>query len=189
MSPSIVRSLLGVLIAVVIVTANAETPWKRFVNHAGWQIGYPGDWKPTGCAACEDLTAADNTVVMFQSPGYRGHVQVEKLADKPAGVTDRHWLWRFKATNSRDADVLEVQPLTLNGMAALSVIYSAPSSPVAGKGEQHQSIYITHAGASYAVIVFSPRRIRITDPIVPVRQLDIYPIYRRMLLSFRIGGH
>lgn len=169
------------------VDAAAPNSWKTFSSRAGWAIRYPADWKPTGCAACEDLEAPDNAVVMFQSPGYNGHVQVERLAPKPADVRDRSWLRRFKTTNSRDAYILEAHPVTLNGMAALDVVYSAPSTPP-GKGIQHETVYVTAHGASYAIIVFSPLRIRITDPITPVRQLDIYPAFQRMLSSFRIVG-
>jgi hypothetical protein len=124
---------------------------------------------------------------MFQPPGYNGHVQVEKLRDKPADVDDRSWLRRFETTNSRDAYILEARPATLNGMAALDVVYSAPSTPP-GKGRQHEIVFVTARGGCYAVIVFSPLRSRITDPITPVRQLDIYPTFQRMLSSFRILG-
>lgn len=184
------QASLYFLIAVVSSTAlNAAVPngWKLFSSRAGWEIGYPADWKPTGCSACEDLEAPDNSVVMFQPPTYNGLVRVEKLGSKPAEVDDRTWLLHFKTTNSRDTYILETHPATVNGMAALDVIYSAPSTPP-GKGTQHEIVFVTARGTSYAIIVFSPLRIRITDPITPVRQLDIYPTFRRMLSSFRIVG-
>ena len=151
--------------------------WKVFSSRAGWSLHYPPDWRIGSCHNCPDPTAP-NVFVDFFPPGETnsdGWVMVDRLADRPSGMSVKGWFTRLKQTANLNPRLKE-QRINLNGLPALKVRYR---NPHAG-GQETESVYVV-AGSRTFQINFGgdlPGR--------PLEDLGNYRIYRRMLGTFTV---
>ncbi|MCL4523653.1 MAG: hypothetical protein M1453_08515 [Acidobacteria bacterium] len=158
---------------------HAETAkWKVFSNRAGWSIGYPADWKVASCKNCPDPTDPDVYVDFFpptDKQSDEGWVMVVHLVDKPPGMSADQWFADIKQTANLNPRINE-QRLTLNDLPALKVRYRNSS----GGGLEMEAVYVLSGSKTFA-INFSGNK-----PGIALDSLRNYPIYVRMLSSFKI---
>ena len=184
----------GAQLCVFILTAifpvciqDQDATLKTLSNRAGWSIQYPADWSAKSCHACEDLTDTLIEFVDFHPPRYEGgSVKLEISRRKPDGVSLDELFDRIKAPNSRDAYILEEERVTVEELPALLVVYSGPAK-TPGKGLQHEITFIIGHHNVFSIALFSPPKIRMGDPIIPIKQLKNYDLYQKMVGLFRQG--
>jgi len=151
--------------------------WKTFSNRAGWSIEYPADWKISSCHSCSDVTAP-NVFVDFFPPVEKdydeGWLVVEHLADKPADRSADEWLAEVKRTDSLNPQIKE-EKSTLNSSLAFQVRYRNPS----GRGYEMEAVYVICNSKTFAISFQGKDG-------SSIESLRNYPIYRRMLSTFKI---
>jgi len=179
---------IALLFGMVPISLQAQvTEWKTLSNRAGWSIQYPTDWSVSSCHACEDLMDASVEFVDFHPPRHEGgSVKLEISRQKPDSVSLDELFGRIKAPNSRDAYILEEERMTFRGLPALRVVYSGPAK-TPGKGLQHEITFIIGYHNVFSIALFSPLKDRISDPIIPIKQLKNYDVYQKMVGLFREG--
>ena len=177
--------LIALLLSSIPGPLSAQTPeWKTLSNRAGWSIQYPADWLASSCHACEDLTDPSLDVANFDPPRSEGGTVTLEIAMRPDSGSVNQLFEMLKAPNSRDAYILEERQTTVGGFPALRVVYSSPAK-TPGKGLQHEIMFIVGRHRIFSIGIFSPLKIHIDDPIVPIRQLKNYSIYQTMVRLFR----
>jgi hypothetical protein len=153
--------------------------WKTFSNRAGWSIDYPADWKISSCHACPDPAEAD-VFVNFFPPTPRefdkGSLMIVPLVDKPAGKGTEEWFSEVKKTHNLNTQIKE-ESLTLNNLPALKVRYRNPS----GLGYEMETTYVISNSKTFAISFQGGK------PGSILETLGNYPIYLRMLSTFRIN--
>ena len=183
MGKLILPRVIIVLLTAAIVPARLSAQageWKTLSNRAGWSIQYPSDWFVSSCHACEDLTDPSIEMVNFHPPRYNGGmVKLEILARTTDGISVDELFDRIKAPNSRDAYLLEEERMSLGGLPVLRAVYSGPAK-MQGKGLQHEITFIVGRHNVFSVAFFSPLKIRIDDPIIPIRQVKNYEVYQKL---------
>jgi hypothetical protein len=155
-----------------------KSAWKVFHNRAGWSMAYPPGWKIASCQSCTDPAAAEVYVDFFppSEKNYdEGWVMVQHLKDKPPQKSVDEWLAEIKSTVNLKPVLNELR-LTLNGLPALKAVYRQDSD----KAWQNEEIYVVADQQTFSVS-FSGRKAGGT-----VETLKHYPIYRKMLSTFRV---
>jgi hypothetical protein len=150
--------------------------WTTFVSRSHWSIRYPRHWRTQSCMACPDPHARDVDVV-FSPPGTKwkdGFVGVMPLTNYASRSTgdplqnladDFAVMNRIKRINSRET--------LLGGRRALVVQFGRAS--------------LSEEEVTFSLIADEPIEIRFQGPPGPrpVSRLPNFPIYSRMLSTFR----
>jgi hypothetical protein len=138
--------------------------WKTFANRAGWSIKHPNSLEISSCRSCSDPTDP-NTFVAFYDPATKELIfRVERLRDKPPDQNVEQWLDDVKKATVLNPLVSE-EWIFLNGERALKAINRNPDST------ESEHIYVVHGSKTFAIRAD--------------RSTPFYPVYQRMLATFR----
>jgi hypothetical protein len=166
---------VGLLLAVAGLAA-ATAPWTTFSSRGGWSISYPSDWRIASCKSCSDPKAPGVFVDFFSPRQNRegGWVMVEQLADKPPSRSVDEWLSNI-ATSANVNPHIRDEKFVLNNLPALKVRYRTAHQ------SEMEEVYVLSGSKTFSVTFgedSNPAR-------VPLEQLTNYPVYVKMLASFR----
>jgi len=171
-------ALAFLIVGSVLVRAQTEN-WKSFSNRAGWSIKYPPDWRIDICKSCPDPKNPD-AYVNFVPPAERdseqGWLKVERLGGRPPGMSMDDWFADIKQSENLIPEEDKDLRITLNDLAALKVRYHNPKDA----NNEIEVVYVLHALQTFS-LTFSG-----TKPNPSVESLKNYPVYERMLASFKV---
>lgn len=149
---------------------------------------YPVGWKITSCQACPDVRAAGISVGFRQTarglPNW-GIVNVGPNNDaKPTATSLDDWFAEMLQSGSpgEASSVLSKKRWTINGLPAMTVRYSRPG----GESYLEQTFIVTESDTFS--ITFAGGYDSVSGKPGPLEKLASYPIYMRMLASFKVTG-
>jgi hypothetical protein len=177
------RSLRTIIFALLLIgsaLARAQTEkWKSFSNRAGWTISYPPDWRIDICKSCpdpRDPEASVNFVPPAEKDTEQGWLKVERLGGRPPGMSIDDWFADIKQSESLIPEEDKDLRITLNDLPALKVRFHNPKDA----NNEIEVVYVLNALQTYS-LTFSA-----TKPNPSVESLKNYPVYQRMLASFKV---
>ncbi len=153
--------------------------WKSFSNRAGWSISYPPDWKIDACKSCPDPKDPDayvDFVPPTEKDSEQGWLKVERLGGRPPGMSMDEWFADIKQQENLIPEDDKDLRISLNGLVALKARYHNPKD---GNNEI-EVVYVLHGLQSFSL------EFAATKPNPSVESLKNYPIYERMLASFKV---
>jgi hypothetical protein len=176
------RSLCTIAIALLLLGSplvRAQTEkWKSFSNRAGWTITYPPDWHIDICKSCpdpKDPEAYVNFVPPAEKDSEQGWLKVERLGGRPPGMGIDDWFADIKQSENLIPEEDKDLRITLNDLPALKVRFHNPKDA----DNEIEVVYVLNALQTYS-LTFSA-----TKPNSSVESLKNYPLYQRMLASFK----
>ncbi len=152
---------------------------EKFESRGGWSIEYPKNWTFSSCKNCPDPTNP-NVYVTFTPPieidPRDGQVQIIPLAGKSSDKTKDEWYALMKASIAPSTVTFE-NKITIDGIEAYLVRFKDEGGTIEG-----QSVFmLTNDNRAFVISIGSRK------PNVTVLNLGNYPVYEKMLNSFKIG--
>jgi hypothetical protein len=175
--------LFTVALALLLVGASLSRAqnekWKSFSNRAGWSISYPPDWRIDECKSCPDPKDPDSYVDFVppaEKDSEQGWLKVERLGGRPPGMSMDDWFEDIKHLENLTPEDDKEMRITLNGLSAQKVRYHNPNDA----NNELEVVYVLHGLQTFSLTFAA------TKPNPSVESLKDYPVYQRMLASFKV---